>query len=136
MVVLDIVTDSLRQIGIIGETQTPSAEQGQDAVTRLNDLMLSMEEDDIVLGWNPKSTTADTVSLPLGQVAAIKALLAVQLAGEYGSEIPPTTITNARDGYQRLLRQGIQNAMKQTRLYVMPRGNAQSLLNRILTDQS
>lgn len=136
MVVLDIVTDSLRQIGIIGETQTPSAEQGQDAVTRLNDLMLSMEEDDIVLGWNPKATTADTVSLPLGQVAAIKALLAVQLAGEYGSEIPATTITNARDGYQRLLRQGIQNVMKQTRLYVMPRGNAQSLLNRILTDQS
>lgn len=136
MVVLDLVTDSLRQIGIIGESETPSADQGQDAVTRLNDLMLSMEEDDIQLGWNPKSTSADTVSLPLGEVATIKALLAITLAGEYGAVVPPTTAAFASDGYKRLLRKGIQNVMKQTRLYVMPRGNAQSLLNRILTDQS
>jgi hypothetical protein len=135
MTVLDIITDALRQIGIIGETQTPSAEQGADAVTRLNDLMASLAEDDIDLGWNPKATSADTVSLPLGQVAAIKALLAVNLAGEYGAEIPPLTAATAGEGYKRLLRQGIQNVMKQTRLYVMPRGNAQSLLNRILTDQ-
>lgn len=136
MIVLDLVTDSLRQIGIIGETQTPSAEQGADAVIRLNDLMASLAEDDIDLGWNPKDLSSDAAVLPLGAVAAIKALLAIVLAGEYGVEIPATTAAVASDGYKRLLRQGVQNVMRQTRVYVLPRGNFQSLLNRIETDQS
>jgi hypothetical protein len=136
MLVLDIVTDSLRQIGIIGESETPSADQGQDAVTRLNDLMASLAEDDIDLGWNPKDTTGDAAVLPLGEVPVIKALLAINLAGEYGVEVPQPTLKIAHDGYQRLLRKAIQQVMRVTRLYVMPRGNFQTVTNRIETDQS
>jgi hypothetical protein len=134
MLVLELVTGSLRQIGIIGETQDASAEQGQDAVTRLNDLMLSLEEDDVDLGWNPKSTTADTVVLPLGEVGTIKALLAVVLAGSYGVEVPPITALTADTGYKRLLRKGLQQAMRETRPS-NPRGDSQYFRSRIETDQ-
>lgn len=132
MIVLDIVTGSLRQIGIIGETKTPSAEQGADAVTRLNDLMASMEEDEIYLGWNPKSTTADTVVLPLGHVETIKALLAVILAGSYGVEPPAITVVNANQGYKRLLRGAIQDAMTEAQTDA-PYGDAQILPFNIYT---
>lgn len=135
MLVLDLVTGSLRSIGVIGETQTPSAEQGQSAVTALNDLMASYEEDQIELGWNPKATTADTVELPLGHVEAIKSLLAMKLAGDYGVDPPVSVADAASRGYKRLLRMAIQMAMQTTRLNNVPRGDAQRLISRIETDQ-
>ena len=135
MIVLELVTGSLRQIGIIGETQTPSAEQGQAAVTRLNDLMAELDEDQIDLGWNPKSTTADSVALPLGNVEGIKAMLAVKLAGDYGVDPPQSVILSASESYKRLLRQAIQQAMVVTRVYNVPRGNFQGDTARIETDQ-
>lgn len=135
MLVLDIVTGSLRAIGIIGETQDPSAEQGASAVTALNDLMASLEEDEIDLGWNPKDTTGDTAALPLGHVETIKALLAVKLASDYGVDVPAVVALNASSGYKRLLRQGIQAAMQKTRLTNLPRGNAQGVTARIESDQ-
>ncbi len=134
MLVLAIVTDALRQIGVIGETQDPSADQGQDAVTRLNDMMATMAEDDIDLGWNPKSTTADTVVLPLGHVETIKALLAVNLAGSYGVEPPLAVTAAARTGYNRLARQALQNVMQRMRRAI-PTGDAQYTHSNIETDQ-
>jgi hypothetical protein len=134
MLVLELATYALRQIGIIGETHDASAEQGQDAVTRLNDMMASLLEDDIDLGWNPKSTTADTVVLPLGEVDTIKSLLAVKLAGSYGVDAPPATVLAADSGYKRLLRKGLQQVMKPTRSAI-PRGDAQYVNHRIETDQ-
>ena len=134
MLVLELVTGALRQIGIIGETQDASAEQGQDAVTRLNDMMASLAEDDVDLGWNPKATTADTVVLPLGEVETVRALLAVRLAGSYGVEVPPVTAMVADSGYKRLLRKGLQLVMRETRPS-NPRGDAQYVNNRIETDQ-
>jgi hypothetical protein len=132
MVVLDLVTDALRQITVIGQTATPSAEQGQDAVKKLNDLMASLAEDGIDFGYNPKSTTADTIELPLGHVQSIQALLGVALCDGYGIPVPLVVGTVATSGYSRMLRQAIYNEALETRTDA-PRGDSQHSTHNIET---
>lgn len=124
MLVLDIVTGSLRMIGVIGETQTPSAEQGQASVDRLNDLMHQWAEKGVELGWNTKSTTADTVVLPLGFVGGIKAQLAELLANDYGVDLPPVVARDAEDSRTMLNRQALQMSFGRPNLYSMPMGES------------
>lgn len=133
--VLEIVTDSLRQIGVIGQTKTPSAEQGADAVAKLNDLMQSLQEDEIDLGWGVKASTASTYVLPLGLVEGIKAMLAMKLAGTYGVEPPAVTSALAAAAYRRMLGQAIHAAMNTKRMTVLPQGSGQRGVSRIETDQ-
>lgn len=125
MNVIDIVTDALRRATIIGQTATPSAEQGQDAVTKLNDVMASLAGDGINLGYNPKATTGEAVVFPLEHVDTIKALLVLAVCGGYGTEPPPREVGIANAGYQRLLRQAIYLNARETRTDNAPRGDAQ-----------
>jgi hypothetical protein len=105
---LDLITDALRDIGVISEIESPSAEQGDAAVSRLNDLMASLAEDGIDLGYAPISATTDTVVIPDGHVSTIKALLAIKCAPMYaGSEVPPLIAASADAGYTRLLKQAL-----------------------------
>lgn len=108
MLVLELVTDSLRRIGVIAESEDPSAESGQDATTRLNDLMFQKAENGVDIGWNRKATTADTVVLSDGIISGIKAELAELLAVEYGVELPPLVIKEAEESRNRLLRMTLQ----------------------------
>jgi hypothetical protein len=115
MTVNDFITDVLRQLTVISEIDTPSAEQGQDAVTKLNELMASLAEDEIKLGYNPKATTAEDIVLPDGQVSTIKAMLGVRLAEGYGLPVPQIMAAFAESGYKRLLRQSLNASMRPTK---------------------
>ena len=107
MLALEYVTDALRYIGVISETETPSAEQGADGVRKLNELMASLEEDGIDLGYAQIADTADTVVIPLGEVRTVKALLAVNMAPIYGAEITEVVANVAGTGYSRMLRNAL-----------------------------
>ncbi len=107
MLALEIVTDALRYIGVISETETPSAEQGADGVRKLNELMASLEEDGRDFGYAQIADTADTVVCPLGEVRTIKALLAVNMSPIYGAAIPEVVANVAGTGYQRMLRNAL-----------------------------
>lgn len=124
MTLIDIVTDALRQITVIGQTATPSAEQGQDAVAKYNDLMADLEEDGIDLGHFPKATTADTVELPNGVVGTIKAMLGARLCDGYGLPVPPVVAGVASSGYGRLLTQSIYANAREVRTDNAPQGDA------------
>jgi hypothetical protein len=134
MLVLDLVTNALRDIAVIGETDSPTAEQGEDAVTRLNEIMASLEESGISLGYNPKADTADTIVLPPGHVLTIRALLAISLCDVYPRAVPAFIAAMADSGYKRLLRQAIYKNIRETRTDNAPRGDAQCSTHNILTD--
>jgi hypothetical protein len=118
--VLDIATGSLRAIGIIGESKTPSAEQGANAVTRLNDLMTQWAEKGVNVGWDVKAATTDTVAVPLGLVHGIKAQLAELLASDYGVDIPPVVIREAAESRTLMQRQALQLQFTRPDLSAMP----------------
>lgn len=126
MLALEIVTDALRNIGVISEVETPSAEQGSDGVRKLNELMASLEEDGIDLGWVPIEDTADTVVLPAGEVRSIKALLASNMASIYGSEIPQPVASIAGYGYARMLRNALLMSQTAVSLRTISHGTGSS----------
>lgn len=134
MTVEEFVTDVLRNCGIINEIETPSAEQGQDAVTKLNDLMASLEEDGICFGFNPKSSTADDIVLPDGHRAALKAMLGVMLCDSYGQAPPAVMAALADSGYRRMLRQALVMNMRKVTTDA-PRGERDRARFNILTGQ-
>lgn len=113
MTVVDFITDVLRQLAIISEIETPSAEQGQDAVTKLNDLMADLAEDGIDYGYNPKATTAEDIALPDGQRNWIKASLGEKICEGYGLPCPPIMAAMAMSGYKRALRVATHQAMRE-----------------------
>lgn len=133
MLVLDLATDVLRDLGIISEIATPSAEQGQQFVTKLNGVMASLEVDGINFGYNPKATTAESIALPDGHVDTIKALVGIQLLDSYGvPDVPPAIGLRASTGYARMLREAVKGQMIETGGNA-PRGDSQAGAFNILT---
>lgn len=122
MLALEFVTDALRYIGVIDETETPSAEQGADGVKKFNELMASLAEDGIDLGWVPVSSTSSTVVIPAGEVRSIKALLGANLAPIYGAEIPPAVSIIGSAGYSRMLSNALILSQNAASLATVSRG--------------
>ena len=130
MVLIDFVTDVYRQINILAEFETPTAEQGSVAVTRLNDLMASLAEDGINLGYNPKTDTSDTIDFPLGHIMGIKAMLGVLLAQDNDLPIPTLMAALSDASYNRLLKQSLYASMQPSTMRHIARGDAQYVFNR------
>lgn len=134
MLVVDLITDVLRQLVVISEIETPSAEQGQDAVTKLNDLMADLAEDGISRGFNPKATSAEDLALPDGDKAGIKAMLGVRICEGYGLPVPPVMGAMAEAWYRRALRNALHISMRKG-CTDAPSGEQQSYRWNILIDQ-
>jgi P22 tail accessory factor len=133
METLDLITDALRSIGVIDATQSPSAEQGAAALRTLNKLMASLAEDGIDLGYAPTTTIADDITLPLGYVATIEALLAIKEASDRGIDIPVVVAGIADRGYQRLLGRAISAQIERAQSDTLPLGQNQRSGFNILT---
>lgn len=134
MTVVDFITDVLRQLTIISEIETPSAEQGQDALTKLNDMMADLEEDGIVLGYNPKATTAEDIVVPDGEKAGLKAMLGVRVCEGYGLPVPAVMGAMANAWYNRALRKSIY-ANARSSVPDSPAGENNPYRQNILTGQ-
>jgi hypothetical protein len=91
MTTLQYVSDALKILGVISETETPSAEQGADAVVALNDMMMFYLELGYDIGYNPQTGTSDSFTPPAGEREAIKYLLAARLVNQYPSNPMPST---------------------------------------------
>lgn len=103
---LDIITRALLKIGVINESETPSAEQGADALTELNQLMEEWDEAGIALGWCEQTDTSATAPLPPYAERGVTLRLALALAPSYGgaASVTPALIGDAEDSLKKLQR--------------------------------
>ena len=134
MTVVDFITDVLRMATVIGQTKTPSAEQGQDAVTKLNDLMADLEADGIVFGYNPKATSAEDIALPDGEKSGVKAMLGVRICDGYGLPVPPVMAALADAWYKRALTAAVYESMRR-KVNDAPKGENNRYVFNIVTGQ-
>lgn len=86
---LQIIEDSLRDIGVISEIESASAEQGEFSLRRLNLVMEAWKEDDVDIGWFSQTSTADTVPIPDWAELAVVSALAVAIAPKFGASVSP-----------------------------------------------
>jgi hypothetical protein len=84
---LEIITFAYQKIGVIDENSSPSNEQGQVALTVLNDYLLNEAADGMRLGWFTQTNIAATAPLRSEDVHGVKLLLCRQLASHYGITI-------------------------------------------------
>lgn len=133
MTTLQYVSDALKILGVISEAETPSAEQGADAVVALNDMMMFYLELGFDCGFNPQSSTMDSFTPPPGEREAIKYLLASRLVNQYSSNpMPQMAALLASEANDRWRRKGMLTQV-QRNTPRLPRGTGYR--QNILTGQ-
>lgn len=92
----EIINFALRKVAGVGED--PSAEQADDALERLSDMLEQWRIGGADVGAPRPLTTATVIYCPQGFMSAIKNNLIVQLADLYDAQLSPVTVQNARAG--------------------------------------
>lgn len=109
--VLQIVTEAFQIAGITDETEAPTAEQGVNGLTVLNDMLLNEAADGLRLGWWPQMTLAATAPLRDQDIYGVKLMLATALAPRYGiklSETNPDIVAEAADAKRQLTKRSLR----------------------------
>lgn len=122
----DFIKDALRLISVIGEGDTPSAEQGADGLIVINAVVSGLAGDGINLGIAPQSSTTADLDIPYEYVGGFKAILAVYLQPYYpAKQVPPSVSAQADACYVRMLRDSINISSTPSRMNHLPRGDGQ-----------
>jgi hypothetical protein len=81
---IQLISDALLDLGVINESETPSAEQGQHALRKLNEMLEAWEEEGVCLGWCEQTDTSADAPLYPYAIRGVTASLAFELAPSYG----------------------------------------------------
>lgn len=94
----DLITDALRAINVIRETQAPSAEQQALAIRVLNQLMALWEADGKRLNYIPVGTVTALLTVPDGAILGMQFSLAIALCPYFGASASQEVIASASAG--------------------------------------
>ena len=117
-----VITRALREINVINEVQSPTAEQGTQALEKLNSLMEAWKEDSLDIGYFEQSTTSDTCPIPDYAEGAVIHALAMELAPQYGATISGETIAKVQYYMRILRRKHINEKLDNADMTHLPRG--------------
>ncbi len=92
------VKAALNELIVAGSDAPIEPDEGQDAVLYMNLMMAEFAADGITLGYTDVNTLADTITIPDGALMPMIKNLAVYLAAQFGSQIPPDLAVLARVG--------------------------------------
>lgn len=118
----DLIADSLRELCVISEIQTPSAEQYAHALRKLNQVMAKTLEDGVEIGFYPQTLASDTCPIPEYAELGVTLLLAIALASNYGATVSQELGATAASAFETILRTSILARMPVGRMLNRPRG--------------
>ena len=98
----EFVKRALIKAGIRTAESPLSSDEIQDGLEQFNDMMAAMEPT-LQLGFVPLENATDTVTIPRGANAYVKAVLAVYFTSEYGRVASPMLTAEAANMYDLLL---------------------------------
>jgi len=99
----DIVTGSMRKLGVLHGGQIPTAEDSSYALEELNGMMKALDGRQVYVGWTDMTLIED-FPLEGKHEDGVKAMLAVQIANAHGGDqlISRTLRGQRKMGYARL----------------------------------
>ena len=97
------ITRALQKLGVRTSESPIEANEIQDGLEQLNDMLISWEMSGIELGFSPVADSEDEVRVPRFAHAAIKSNLAVILGPEYSKNLKPVLIAEAEITKKELL---------------------------------
>jgi len=120
---LVIIDDALRDINVISEIETASAEQGAYALRKLNQLMEVWKEQDVNFGWFAQTATTDTIPVPDWAELGVTSALAITIASKYGATVSQETIIVAQSAIGMIKRKSISEKLDNTDMGHLPIGS-------------
>ena len=119
---LEVITRALREINVINEVQSASAEQGTQALQKLNSLMEAWKESSKDVGYFEQTSTTDTCPIPDYAEAAVIYSLAVILAPQYGTAVSGELAAMQSHFTKALTRKIIVEGLDNVDMTHLPRG--------------
>jgi hypothetical protein len=96
--VAQVINAALKKIIVAGSEAPLEADEYQDAIFALNNLVTDWDANGIALGYTVVSNLSDTVTVPTGALRGLIANLAIACAPEYDGVVSPELIEEARSG--------------------------------------
>lgn len=97
---------ALKRIQVTAAGEVPTSEEATDALERFNNMMHGLKIEGINLDWRTLTLDDDIPLLP-EYIRGVEAMLALELAPEYGKEVDPAIAVIAERS--RTLFQGVWN---------------------------
>lgn len=106
---LSIITGAFRKVGVVDETESPSAAQAADGLLILNNYLLNQAVDGMRLGWYPQTNLAANAPLKDADIHGVKMLLAKQFAITYDITIKnPLILAEIADAERMLTKRSLK----------------------------
>lgn len=99
---LDVISRSLRLIGVVDAGEAVGGNEAEDAVQSFNDMMSRWEANGIDLGFTTLVSSASTVTVPDSALNPIIYNLALDIAPEYSRAPSPEVVSAAQKYYSQL----------------------------------
>lgn len=119
---LQLITDALRDINVISEAETPSADQGAKALRRLNQMMELWKEQSLDVGYFAQSSTADDCPIPDWTELAVTNALSIALAPGFGATVSAELVVMADSSINGVRNRIVAEGLDNTDMSHLPRG--------------
>lgn len=129
----DLIADALRELNVISEIQTPSAEQYAHALRKLNQMMAKWLEDGIDQGFYPQTSPSDDCPIMDYAELGVTLGLAIAIASNYGATVSPELGIQAESAYATILRTAMNAALPVNNMVTRPNGEADGYFRDITT---
>jgi hypothetical protein len=109
--VLEIVTDAMQLIDMIDESESPSPEQGAQALRILNDMLLNEAADGLRLGWYTQTSLTAVAPLRPQDLYGVKRMLAGALAMSNGINLEkddPVLYLEIKEAKRQLVKRALR----------------------------
>lgn len=134
---LEIIEDALRDLNVISEIESASAEQGAFGLRRLNQVMEAWKEQDVDFGWFSQTATTDTAPIPDWAEIGATAALSIAMAPKYGATASTELAVVADSSIELIKRKSISEKLTNTDMSHLPvgTGNYNARRRNILNDR-
>jgi len=129
----DLIADALRELNVISEIQTPSAEQFAHALRKLNQMMARWLEDGIDLGFFPQTSPSEDCPVNDYAELGVTLNLAIAVASNYGATVSAELGISAENAYATILRTAMNAALPVNEMLTRPRGSGDGYVIDITT---
>jgi len=98
----DIINRAFRALGIIASGETAGADESEDALTALNDMLAEWRGSGTMVPDFSAATLTSTMSLDPADKEAVALKLADRIGGEYGETLSPRDLENMQRSFALL----------------------------------
>lgn len=119
---IQLIEGALRDLNVISEVDSASAEQGSYGLRKLNQLMEFWKGESIDVGWFAQTSTTATAPIPDWMEMAVEAALAVLIAPKYGATVSPELAVIADNAVSAVRRKLISEDLDNADMSHLPRG--------------